>query len=173
MKVLLAVASKHGATYELAEILNQQLAQDGFDSQLVQLPDVSSPLSEYDVVIIGSGVYAGRWLAAARKFAQKNAKELADMPVWLFSSGPVGEPLKPDDDTAVELGTLISAVQPIEHRVFAGKIDTDALNIVEKTVLRAVKAPTSGDYRDFEEVAVWGKSIARYLNRRDTDRHRR
>jgi menaquinone-dependent protoporphyrinogen oxidase len=172
MKLLITVASKHGSTAEIASALRRELVDDGFECDLVPPLDATDP-KQYDAVIIGSAVYAGRWMASARKYAQKHAKALVDMPVWLFSSGPVGDPPKPGEDDVVELGTLISAVQPIEHRVFAGKIDADSLNLIEKTVLRAVKAPPDGDYRDFDEVAAWGRTITRYLNKRDTERHRR
>ena len=51
---------------------------------------------------LGSAVYMGRWMKPGRELAQRQAAALAARPVWLFSSGPVGEPAKPAD-------TLLSA----------------------------------------------------------------
>lgn len=45
----------------------------------------------YDAVVLGSAVYMGHWLELAVKFAETFVDELRRLPVWVFSSGPVGE----------------------------------------------------------------------------------
>jgi menaquinone-dependent protoporphyrinogen IX oxidase len=52
----------------------------------------------YDAVVLGSAVYAGHWLKPAREPVGRLGTFLADRPVWLFSSGPVGDPPKPEGD---------------------------------------------------------------------------
>nr|WP_245234741.1 flavodoxin domain-containing protein [Streptomyces flavochromogenes] len=46
-------------------------------------------LSGYDGVVLGGALYAGHWTGKARRCARRNAEELRQRPVWLFSSGPV------------------------------------------------------------------------------------
>ena len=43
-------------------------------------------------MVLGSAVYAGRWLEPAREYAATHAGGLRTRPTWLFSSGPIGEP---------------------------------------------------------------------------------
>ena len=45
------------------------------------------------------------------------------------------------------------------HRVFAGKLDKAELGRLERTMVRAVRAP-EGDYRDWDEIAEWAARIA-------------
>ena len=40
----------------------------------------------YRSIVLGSGVYAGRWRRQAAKFLKAHEAELAEKPVWLFSS---------------------------------------------------------------------------------------
>jgi len=48
-------------------------------------------------VVLGSAVYLGQWMKPARELAERSAGAIASRPVWLFSSGPIGEPAKPAD----------------------------------------------------------------------------
>jgi len=95
MTVLIAVASRHGATEEIAEVLGKLIHAHGFAVDVVRLPDSTEygprpDPAQYDAVVLGSGVYLGRWLAPAREFVRANTHTLAVMPVWAFSSGPIG-----------------------------------------------------------------------------------
>jgi menaquinone-dependent protoporphyrinogen oxidase len=78
--------------------------------------------------------------------------------VWLFSSGPVGDPLKPEEDP-VDVAQIVSIVGARGHRVFAGKIDKSRLSLAEKAIVKALKVP-DGDWRDFGAVAAWAGEIA-------------
>jgi menaquinone-dependent protoporphyrinogen oxidase len=49
------------------------------------------------------------------------------------------------------------------HRVFAGKLDKAELGRLERTMVRAVRAPM-GDYRDWDDIAAWAASIADSLS---------
>jgi hypothetical protein len=46
---------------------------------------------------IGSAVYAGHWLEPAKRLVERHRGSLSELPVWLFSSGPVGDPPKPEE----------------------------------------------------------------------------
>ena len=162
MKTLVTVASKHGATGEIGEAIAGVLRDAGLAVQ-TQSPENVTSLDDYDAVVLGSAVYAGRWVESARRFAERHHAGLRARPVWLFSSGPIGEPLAPLEESADGL-RLARDLDARGHRTFAGRIDPDALGWVERTITRMVKAP-DGDFRDWEAIRTWADEIAASLTR--------
>ena len=151
-RVLVAVASKHGATYDIASRIAERLRER--DHHVVVSPtDRVTDLDHFDSAIIGSAVYAGRWMSAARKFVDGNLETLRTIPVWFFSSGPLGPQEAAEDE--LEAVDAVAA----EHHVFTGKLDRDALSIHERMIAKAVGAPY-GDFRNWADVDVWADAIA-------------
>ena len=99
MRVLVTAASSHGATTNIASVIGGTLHVHGLEVDVVPLADVKT-LDGYDAVILGSGVYTGHWLREALTFARRHRKQLAQKPVWLFSSGPIGDPPRPLEEPA-------------------------------------------------------------------------
>jgi len=161
MRVLVAAASRYGATAGIAEAIGRRLEDEHLDVDVLPIEDVEE-VGTYDSVVLGSGVYAGRWLRPARRFVDQHASELASKQTWLFSSGPIGVPPKPEGDAAVKLGDLISRTGAREHRVFSGKLDKSRMTFVDRAVVTAVRSP-EGDFRDWEEIAEWAEEIAEAL----------
>jgi menaquinone-dependent protoporphyrinogen oxidase len=158
MTVLVAAASKHDATQEIAEAIGRVLAERGLDVQVKPVEAVED-VQRYDAVVLGSAVYVGKWMAEARRFVEQHADELAARPTWLFSSGPIGDPPRPEAGTAVDVDAIVAATHAREHRLFAGKLDKSRLAFAERAVARAVRAP-EGDFRAWEEIEAWAADIA-------------
>jgi menaquinone-dependent protoporphyrinogen oxidase len=159
MKVLVSAATRHGSTEEIAALIARVLRLRGMDTVELPAADVED-MSEYDAVVLGSAVYAGHWLAPATSLVSRFQAQLAEVPVWLFSSGPVGFPLTPAK--AEDMTGVVSAIGAIEHRLFAGKLDKSGLGRLERAMVRMVRA-TEGDSRDFNEVSHWAAEIAETL----------
>lgn len=105
----------------------------------------------------------GHWLEPAKQVADEVATSDPAPLVWLFSSGPVGDPPKPDEDP-VDVAALLTATGALDHKVFAGKIDKARLGFGERAMLAAVRA-AEGDFRDWAAIDAWADSIAeRVLN---------
>lgn len=161
MKVLVSAASKHGATAEIAERIGTILSGTGLDVTVVE-PSEQVAIDGYEAFVLGSAVYAGHWRHEAKEFADRVA-ELDPIPdVWLFSSGPLGDPLKPDE-APVDVAAIVDALSPHDHRVFAGKIDKENLGFGERAILIAVHAP-EGDFRDWAAIESWAAGIAETLH---------
>jgi menaquinone-dependent protoporphyrinogen oxidase len=170
-RVLVVVSSKHGATADIARAL-----ADGLDSprggersglSAVVLPARQRPdPAPFDAVVLGSAVYAGRWLEEAREYAAHHAATLRTRPVWLFSSGPIGTPPFPPDEP-YDAAPLASITGARDHRVFPGRLDKDLLTFGERAMVTAMRAPV-GDFRDWAAVAAWADEIAAALTA-DTD----
>jgi menaquinone-dependent protoporphyrinogen oxidase len=158
--VLIATASKHGATYDIADEIARVLARRGFDVADKAVDEIGG-VDGYDAVIVGSAVYAGRWMSEAADFVKRHADELASRPVWLFSSGPIGDPPQPAGDPQ-GVSDMVEQTHAHGHQVFAGLLDPDRLGLGEKVIVGMLRAPR-GDFRDFPAVAAWAEQIADML----------
>jgi len=157
MTVLVTAASRHGSTMEIAEAIGRTLRQRGLDVD-VQPAAGMSAVDRYEAVVLGSAVYMGHWLEAAWQLAESESRSLRMRPVWLFSSGPVGDPPKPDEQP-VDVGAVVAATGARGHRLFNGNLDPHRLGFAERAMIRAVRAQT-GDFRDWAEIAAWAEHIA-------------
>jgi menaquinone-dependent protoporphyrinogen IX oxidase len=163
LRVLVVVASKHGATAEIGAALARALADSasgpavGLEAMSVPIEQLPDPAS-YDAVVLGSAVYMGRWLEPARHYVAEHAAALRSRPVWLFSSGPIGQPPFPADESH-DAETLARAIGARGHRVFPGRLDKSLLTFGERAVVTAMRAPV-GDFRDWDAVGAWGDDIA-------------
>jgi menaquinone-dependent protoporphyrinogen oxidase len=159
--VLVAVASRHGATMDIANAIAHELHAAGLDAHVESFGD-GPDVAGYDAFVLGSAVYIGKWLKSARRFVEANSEQLAGHPTWLFSSGPIGDRPKPEAATAVQIDEVVAMTGAREHRLFDGRIDRGDLGLSERLVIRTVHAP-EGDYRDWAEISEWARSIAAAL----------
>jgi menaquinone-dependent protoporphyrinogen oxidase len=146
MKTLVAYASKHGSTKEIAERIADVLEREGLSVDLREADEVTV-LTDYDRVVLGSAVYIARWRPSARRFLKRFMGELSLRDVWFFSSGPVGV----DPKAWAERWTVPKLVNTLgprigikQHKVFAGRNAHDATD----------------DYRDWDEIEAWAVKIA-------------
>jgi menaquinone-dependent protoporphyrinogen oxidase len=144
MKVLVCAASKYGATSEIAQAVADVLAERGCQVKVLP-PEKAGAVEEFDAVVLGSAVYMGQWMKPARELAQRSAAALAARPVWLFSSGPVGEPAKPVDNP-VDVTKILQATRARDHQTFTGKLakNTSASPTGPLSQPSAPKKATSG-----------------------------
>jgi menaquinone-dependent protoporphyrinogen oxidase len=179
MKILVAYASRHGATRGIAEHISRTLERTGLDVTL-QPVENTGPLDQYDAFVVGSAAYMGGWLGEATAFVRRHDDILARRPVWLFSSGPIGtETVDPKGRDQLEASKpkefeeFARTIRPREQRVFFGAYDPDAqpIGLAEGLMARFTRlAPAvrnalpAGDFRDWPEIELWAESIARELH---------
>lgn len=178
MKVLVAYATRHGATEGIAQHIAKTLETTGLDVTLRRV-DSAVPVDAYDAFVIGSAAYLGGWLGEASTFVRRNRDVLADHPVWLFSSGPVGNEsvdAKGRDQLTEaepkEFREFARTIRPKDRRVFFGAYDPDAspAGLAESLMSRFMRiAPAArnalpaGDFRDWPAIGAWAEEIARQL----------
>jgi menaquinone-dependent protoporphyrinogen oxidase len=161
MRVLITAASRYGATGEIAEAIGRSLADHGHDVTVMPASAVTG-VDAYDAVVLGSAVYAGHWLDPAKQLVARHGHVLRARQVWLFSSGPIGDPPKPDDDPE-DVAGMVEATGARAHQVFAGRIDRARLRLAERAIVRALRVP-EGDFRDWDAIAAWATGIAAQLD---------
>ncbi|MGZ5385477.1 MAG: flavodoxin domain-containing protein [Acidimicrobiia bacterium] len=160
MKVLVSAASKHGATAGIADAIGSTLMTRGFEVT-VKEPGHVEEVHTFDAIVVGSAVYAGHWMKPAIELTERFAERFPGKPVWLFSSGPLGDPPKPTEDP-VDVDEVMKVTEARDHRVFAGKLDKAMLSFPERAIVGALRAPY-GDFRDWDEIRSWAEEIAESL----------
>ena len=181
MKVLVGYATRHGATKGIAERVGTQLERAGLDVTVRRVADVSA-VEPFDAFVIGSAAYMGQWLKEAASFVRSNADRLRTLPVWIFSSGPIGSERVDEKGRDVvkasepaEFGEFATSIRPRDARVFFGAYDPDAspIGTLERfgalfTRLPAIrKAMPAGDFRDWVAIDDWADGIASDLCRQE------
>ena len=157
MKVLVSAASKYGATSEIAQAIADVLAERGCQVTVLP-PEKAGAVGEFDAVVLGSAVYMGQWLKPARQLAASSGDVLAARPVWLFSSGPVGEPAKPADNP-VDVTKILQATKARDHQIFTGKLAKKQLSFADRAIASATRAQ-EGDFRNWAQIKGWATGIA-------------
>jgi menaquinone-dependent protoporphyrinogen oxidase len=165
--VLVAYASKHASTAEIAQRIASAMREAGCDAQAIPAAEVDD-VSGYRAVVLGSAVYAKRWQRDARRFARRHDAALRARPVWLFSSGPFGSvdehPTAPTPPIATKLLEQLGAR---EHVMFGGRVPTDPGNFVERAMLKNTP-PERRDARDWAAIEAWARAVATTVVRTDT-----
>ena len=164
-QILVAYATKYGATAEIAEKIGNVLLQAGLHIDLLPVDRVGDP-APYKAIVLGSAVYTGRWLKKAAGFLETNETVLAEKPVWLFSSGPLG-----NQEDAAQGWRFPKNLQPVADRiaprniaVFHGEVDMSKLGFIHKLMLKKVSVPV-GDFRDWEAITSWAEDISAALKK--------
>ena len=156
--VLVAYASRHDSTAEIAAVIAGELDAAGCVATLTEARRVTS-LADVDAAIVGSALYVGRWEESALDFLRQERATLAGIPTWLFSSGPVGEgkatahPERlPQPADVAALAEEIGA----QATTFGGRVDAeeDGFDLQIMT-----SAGLAGDWRDFRRIRAWARGI--------------
>ncbi|MDO8145175.1 flavodoxin domain-containing protein [Isoptericola sp. 178] len=167
MNVLVAYATRHGATAGIAERIAATLRDHGVDADAVPVEEVST-VEEYDAVVLGGAAYMAHWLKDADRFAKRHESALKQRPVWLFSSGPLGTDEVDEKGRDVreaarprEFAELSELLQPRGEEVFFGAYDPEEKPIgLAERFTRKMPLP-AGDFRDWERIDAWARQIAR------------
>jgi menaquinone-dependent protoporphyrinogen oxidase len=86
--VLMAYATRHGSTRQVAEAVTAAMREAG--AQVTALParDVRESVAGYDLVVLGAPLYSGRWHRDAHRFLKRHRRALAAGCVAVFGMGP-------------------------------------------------------------------------------------
>lgn len=161
-RALVAYGSKYGATAGIAEAIGSTLRAHGLEADVRPAADVDR-IDEYDVVVVGGGLYVGRWHGDAVALLRRFEEDLIDRPTWLFSSGPTGG----SDKAELELRDVLARqpgppgnvakiagrIHPRGHRTFGGRAGSEMGGIFARWIPK-------GDWRDFDAVSAWADGIA-------------
>ncbi len=146
-KILVAYASKAGATKEASEIIAEVLkSKYNITVDLIDLKKTTPKPDEYDKIVVGAGVRAGKVYSDALKFLKKNfeSKKVA----FFVCCGGAGDPQKYGEACKKYVTEVLAdypGLKPINTVAFGGR-----MKILGKTVF---------DTFDSEKIKNWAEKI--------------
>ena len=159
MNVLVAYGSKRGGTAEIAERIGKTLRAKGFEVDVAPANGVRD-VRKYGAVIVGGGLYAGRWFHEARHFVLRQASALRERHVWFFSSGPLDDSARASEiEPTPQIAQLMGYVGANGHVTFGGRLAADAKGFIAASIAKK----HAGDWRDMARVEAWAGDVAQQL----------
>lgn len=175
MKALVAFGTRYGSTARLAQVIGEELRGKGYEVDVQDLRDgAGKGVKGYDLVVLGSPVFIGKWTKEAQEFIEASAPDLAGRRVALFvSCSDVLFPEKVDAGRKTyleDVASKIPGLTPVAMGMFGGVIDFGRYSTLTKVLLAGVGTKktlqTKGidpskpyDYRNWEEVRAWARDL--------------
>lgn len=160
-RVLVVYGTKSGSAVGIAERIGETLAADGASVEVVPVETAGDPAG-YDAVVVGSGVRVGQWHEPARAWVTEHAEALKARPTAFYTVGlMITQGPEKEEEVRGYTDPLIEAtgVEPVDLGLFAGWNEPRRFNLIERTVMKAMKAP-QGDFRDMDAIAAWARAAA-------------
>jgi menaquinone-dependent protoporphyrinogen oxidase len=160
MTTLVAYATKHGSTREVAEAITRVLDERGLEVEVCAAREVAT-LEPYDGVVLGGALYTGRWHPDARAFLKRHRGALTALPVAVFGIGPRTAAANEVADSRAQLDKALAAVpevEPVSVAIFGGVVDPARLRFPFN------RMPAS-DARDWDAIDAWAAHVAERLTR--------
>ena len=153
MKTLIVYGTRYGATEktadEIANLLrNKNIEVDLVNAKMEKIRDIS----EYDMVIVGSGIKTFRWTKEPKSFLKKFRKELREKKVALFvcaGTWPLFVEGGPLNDNKEDNSNPLSKEKSFKRFL---------VNVAENYDLTPVSMGLFGGIWDFDAIkGLWGK----------------
>ena len=182
MRALVAYGSKYGSTKEIAERIGKNLAQSGMAVDVRDVkedPDVK--VSDYDLAVIGSGIYAGKWMKPVKKFLANGTAAKGKCKVAVFACCmDAADPKLVEDASKRYLADVVAETKadPVATGLFAGVVDFNKYGFVVKGIMKSIVSkrveekdgkeaaanmPMVTDNRDWNSIDAWSKDLAAKL----------
>ena len=170
MKILVAYASAHGTTGEVAAFIANALEVYGADVTHAAVETIEN-IRDYDAFVLGSAIHEGIWLRSMMLFIDKFEGELAQKPIYLFVT--CIRIVEADGyDHVMKNYMHTPTLEKLKVRnvnAFGGAIQLKDIDWNERWTLGLrydgtnLQSRLNADYRDWYAIGAWVISIAKDL----------
>jgi menaquinone-dependent protoporphyrinogen oxidase len=153
--ILVAYATKHGSTRDVADAVARTLREEGLSVDVEPAGSVHD-LSGYEGVVLGSCLYTGRVHVDARRFLKRHRATLSELPLAVFAMGPLTMEEKDVAGSRAQLERTLAGtpqVAPFSTMIFGGVVDPDVLHFPFSHM-------QASDARDWDDIESWAREIA-------------
>ncbi len=170
MKILLAYASAHGSTAEVAEEIGRVLSGHDLDVTVENILNINQ-VQDYDALVVGSAVHAGAWLPEVTTLLESLDNVWAAKPIYMWLSC-IRVLEQYGDDHVREFylrHDLLKQLAVREVALFPGKLDLANTDWNERWTLAARYDGSTwpsgfdGDFRDWDKIRTWAGQVAQEL----------
>jgi menaquinone-dependent protoporphyrinogen oxidase len=167
MKVLLAYASVHGATEEVARFMGELLRQHGKEVRIASVEQVET-VEGFDAAILGTAIHGGMWLSKMAHFINEHRKNLKPLPLYAWATC-----IRVLEEGGYEHAmehymrkSLPTTLTFRDYNIFAGRIRREDVDLSDRWTLsvrydgRINTSYLSGDYRDWQKITAWTLKVA-------------
>jgi menaquinone-dependent protoporphyrinogen oxidase len=187
MKSLIVYGTRYGTTANTAEEIAKILRKEDFYVDILNLKEKRiDDISEYKLILVGTGIQSDKWVGEAEDFLKKFCGELAEKKVALFASSALFSLYKTEKTTEkieqaqkkyLEQKAADYELKPIAMAIFGGVMDFDKMGFLARKTFGKLEPsfeaagykktkPRAYDTRDWNEIKDWTRKIvlkARYL----------
>ena len=148
--VLVAYASKHGTTREVAEFVAHTLERRGLTVEVEEAGRVGT-VAHYDAVVVGGGLYMGKWHKDARRLLDRHREQLSGIPLAVFGMGPDSLEETKVVESRRQLERSLAAtpeLEPVAVTVFGGALTPETWRFPFSRL-------PAFDARDWDAIEEW------------------
>jgi menaquinone-dependent protoporphyrinogen oxidase len=184
-KALIVFGTRYGTTANTSDVIADTLRQVGFEVKIVDAKkDKVQSISEFDLVIVGSGIQMGKWTKEPEEFLKKYQNDLSTKKVALFVSCGSANPLSEGEQKNKEMNdakrkyledkSVEYNVKPVALGFFGGCYEFNRMSWFFKKTLSSIKPKLEGagykeskagvyDLRDLDVIRGWTREVAKMV----------
>ena len=163
MKILIIYGTRRGTTTRTSEVISSILSGEfSYETEICPLQNkrrIKRRLSEFDLVIVGSSIQAGRWVNQSRKFLKRFRHSVQPLAIFVTAGGTMNKVKKygihKSDATREGIEKYINKyvekykLNPVSKMVFGGRV-------VKKNVVRY-------DNWNEEDIKNWTRELVKMI----------
>ena len=174
--ILIIYSTTDGHTLKICQRLQQEIEQLNHRVRLISVSDEADiDIGLFDKIVIGASIRYGKHRAEIYDFIKSNKAILDIKPSAFFSVNVVArkpEKNTPESNPYIKQFQKKSPWQPDQLAVFAGKIDYQKYNFLDRNIIRFIMWLTKGpthpktvkEFTNWKDVSAFGQRIITMKN---------